>query len=75
MSLGSQVAIHAPQALSYRHLLELDRAGWAWEWLRRNSDFASAYSARTPSYETGKSIVVTADASPPDLMQWGLHFG
>ena len=75
MSLSSQAANHAPQAPSYRHLLELDRAGWAWEWLRRNPDFAPAYSARTPCCENGKSIVVTADASRPDLMQWGLHFG
>jgi len=23
----------------YRHLLDLDRAGWAWEWLRRNPEY------------------------------------
>lgn len=23
----------------YRHLLDLDRAGWAWEWLRRNLEY------------------------------------
>lgn len=77
MLLGSQASIshHALQASSYRHLLELDRAGWAWEWLRRNPDFASAYSARTPVCENGGSIVVCANASRPDLMRWGLHFG
>ena len=75
MSLRSQAANHTPQASSYRHLLELDRAGWAWEWLRRNPNFASAYSARTPLYESGRSIVIAADASRPDLMRWGLHFG
>lgn len=75
MSLGSQAADHARQASSYRHLLELDRAGWAWEWLCRNPDFASAYSARTPRCDEGKSIVVIADASRPDLTRWGLHFG
>ena len=75
MSLGPQAANHAPQASRYRHLLELDRAGWAWEWLCRNPDFASEYSARTPRCENGKSIVLTADASGPNLMRWGLHFG
>src|SRR5437762_8699302 len=24
---------------SYKHFLELDRQGWAWEWLKRNLDF------------------------------------
>lgn len=75
MSLSSQTSNHAPQASSYMHLLELDRAGWAWEWLCRNPNFVSAYSARTPRCENGKSLVVTADASPSDLMRWGLHFG
>ena len=27
---------------NYKHLLELDRAGWAWEWLKRNPDFIAA---------------------------------
>lgn len=27
---------------SYRSLGDLDRAGWAWEWLKRNPDFATA---------------------------------
>jgi hypothetical protein len=77
VSLGSQTSIshHAFQASSYRHLLELDRAGWAWEWLRRNPDFASTYASRTPLCESGRSIVVTANAAPPALLRWGLHFG
>ena len=77
MSLGSQapIANHALLASSYRHLLELDRAGWAWEWLRRNPDFASAYAAQTSFCKEGGSIVVAADGSPPDLIRWGLHFG
>jgi len=24
---------------NYRDLLHLDRAGWAWKWLRRNPDY------------------------------------
>lgn len=27
---------------SYKSLVDLDRAGWAWEWLKRNPDFATA---------------------------------
>ena len=77
MSLGPQASVihQAIQASSYQHLLGLDRAGWAWEWLRRNPDFVSAYGARSPLCEKGGSIVVAADASRPDLMRWGLHFG
>jgi len=26
----------------YKSLIDLDRAGWAWEWLKRNPDFAAA---------------------------------
>ncbi|SMF81737.1 hypothetical protein SAMN06265365_1413 [Tistlia consotensis] len=26
----------------YKSLVDLDRAGWAWEWLKRNPDFATA---------------------------------
>jgi hypothetical protein len=75
VSLGLQIADHALQGSSYRHLLELDRAGWAWEWLRRNPNFVSADSARRPCSEIGKSIVLTSDPSGSDLMRWGLHFG
>lgn len=32
---------------NYRDLLHLDRAGWAWKWLRRNPDYiAQASQAR-----------------------------
>lgn len=27
---------------NYKSLVDLDRAGWAWEWLKRNPDFATA---------------------------------
>ncbi len=32
-------------AEQYRHLLELDRPGWAWEWLRRHT----AYEGEAPA--------------------------
>jgi hypothetical protein len=34
---------------SYRALLDLDRTGWAWEWLKRNPDFVKDADRRSPS--------------------------
>ena len=69
------IAHGACGASSYGHLLELDRAGWAWEWLRRNPSFAAAYSARAFAGEACNSIVVPSDLTRDDLLQWGLHHG
>lgn len=33
---------------SYKSLVDLDRAGWAWEWLKRNPDFSTA-AGRLPN--------------------------
>lgn len=33
---------------SYKSLVDLDRAGWAWEWLKRNPDFSTA-TGRLPN--------------------------
>ena len=34
---------------SYKSLLALDRAGWAWKWLRRNPDYI-ALAAQLPEH-------------------------
>ncbi len=39
---------HDPE--SYKFLVDLDRAGWAWEWLKRNRDFATA-AGRLPQVQ------------------------
>lgn len=75
LGLQAQIADDAYPASSYDHLLELDRAGWAWEWLRRNPDFASACPTRAQLRKTSASIVVPVDALNSDLPRWGLHYG
>ena len=56
------------------HLVELDRAGWAWEWLRRNSEFAKLQAASGPSpLRTG--AVRLDETLERSLLGWGLHYG
>ena len=61
----------------YRHMLDLDRAGWAWEWLRRNPDYADGESEESPKQprQKGRSHF---EASNPILSEkpsrWGLCF-
>lgn len=57
----------------YRHLLDLDRSGWAWEWLRRHT----AYKGEgTP--ERGSAPVSGLDVVPASRLSgshyWGLCF-
>lgn len=75
LGLQGRVADKAHQASSYAYLLELDRAGWAWQWLRRNPDFASACPPSAQLLKTSASIVVPVDALDADLLRWGLHYG
>jgi len=60
----------------YRHLLDLDRAGWAWEWLRRRRDYVGetddensnlALDARSET-ASGRRLKLNPDC------QWGLCF-
>lgn len=63
-------------ASNYGHLLELDRAGWAWEWLRRNPDFASVKLTNEARTSTGRPGVIRLEAaSERTLLRWGLHYG
>ncbi len=60
---------------SYRHLLELDAEGWAWEWLRRNPAYVeAAESTPLPVAEpaSGQPYVVLSSARI--VADWGLHF-
>ncbi len=58
---------------NYKSLLNLDRAGWAWEWLRRNPDYI-ALTARLPKRPrrlgTGLKIIAASDADA--AAGWGL---
>lgn len=78
MSSGLQASIahSASWASNYQHLLELDRAGWAWEWLRRNPDFASPALTTVPRTTTRPLIVIhSKTALECSLLRWGLHYG
>lgn len=61
----------------YKPLLTLDRAGWAWKWLKRNPD----YIARTAQLLTprrlewpGKKMRVITRSDAEEVCDWGLHF-
>jgi len=81
--IGSRADWRDPD--NYKHLLELDRAGWAWEWLKRNSDFLAAFNQLQPNKPASISLRVerqfefplshrvrkTADST---LERWGVLF-
>ena len=71
----AQDDLSASLMASAGHLFELDRAGWAWEWLRRNPDFMSFELIDEPPVEAGHSLVARpAFATEQSLMRWGLHY-
>lgn len=75
MSSGLQVSIAHSASLksNYAHLIELDRAGWAWKWLRCNPSFASQ---RLAMIQTISSMVIQPKvALESSLLRWGIHFG
>jgi len=59
-----------------RHLLELDRTGWAWEWLRRNGDFIAAASEMLQDVD--HSVVPLSPdvfrVEQSTLVRWGVLF-
>jgi hypothetical protein len=62
----------------YRLMLELDRAGWAWEWLRRSQDYEQACGdqpavAERQALDTLSGGVVLRSASTC-LSAWGVCF-
>jgi hypothetical protein len=64
-------------AEQYRHMLDLDRAGWAWEWLRRNPDYAGLRQERPVQY---RGRTAQPASAVPQLtidsaaLRWGLCF-
>lgn len=59
----------------YNALLSLDRAGWAWKWLRRNPDYV-AWTATRPQRPmcVDSDVPVIPAAESDDASFWGLHF-
>jgi hypothetical protein len=73
VSLGAGAGAGATR---YTHLLDLDRAGWAWEWLRRNPDFIALRAVtETSNPAPGALVVEPCDAVERQLLRWGLHYG
>ena len=64
-------------AESYRHLLDLDRAGWAWEWLRRNPDYVRDRRndrARDQDRRAVPYVIGRRPEQSTDPQRWGLCF-
>jgi hypothetical protein len=55
---------------AYRDLLELDRAGWAWEWLRRNPAYVGETALAVPT----APWIIRRDAPFLRGRPWGLCF-
>ena len=73
LSLGR---IEGLQSADYAHLLDLDRAGWAWEWLRRNPEFISQRAEIEPRMAAPRRLVVETDEEwESQFLRWGLHYG
>jgi len=53
----------------YRTLLGIDRAGLAWEWLRRHPAYAACAARHRPA--AGDRDLIRED---PAALPWGLHF-
>lgn len=57
---------------SYRPLLQLDREGWAWEWLRRNPAYRE-YIAAVP-FTRGAGVTPAPVLPSRDGADWGIPF-
>ena len=71
--LGHRAGLHPAD---YAYLRDLDRAGWAWEWLRRNPEFAALRAESGPNITARCALFVGVDeVMERQLLRWGLHYG
>jgi hypothetical protein len=61
----------------YERWLMLDRAGWAWKWLRRNPDYIAlagkhARLVRADRRDARVRVITVSDTE--DASAWGLYF-
>ena len=65
----------AGAANGYTYLRHMDRAGWAWEWLRRNTVYQGMKTGSVvqPVSEYG-SIIRSDEAAERRAAKWGLCF-
>lgn len=64
-------------AEQYRYMVDLDRAGWAWEWLRRSPGYAHGSVDGPPPDRGGKTQLGSGFlhlATDPTALRWGLCF-
>lgn len=61
-----------PGVDDYRVLWNLDRIGWAWQWLRRDANFKEALKSSTYLTGVGRSAI-RRDAMY-ELQPWGIMF-
>ena len=62
---------------NYKHLLKLDRAGWAWIWLRCNPTYrawASQLCSHAQVDQTETRLRVITASAAEEVRDWGLHF-
>lgn len=62
---------------AYRALLQLDRAGWAWEFLRRHPDCGSLLEARAEHRQLRAAPpldLLTLKTEAGAALRWGLRF-
>ena len=72
-SLGHRAGLHPAE---YAYLRDLDRAGWAWEWLRRNPEFAALRAESEPSTTARCALFIGVDeVMERQMLRWGLHYG
>ncbi len=65
------------ESATYKPLLKLDRAGWAWKWLRRNPDYNARMAGRAPNPPLvlpGSGVPVIPATDGDDAADWGLRF-
>lgn len=63
----------------YQSLLSVDRAGWAWEWLRRNERYVAIATALPPLAlcvlrQMPLVTLMTVPGQNGGASPWGLHF-
>jgi hypothetical protein len=62
---------------NYKALLTVDRAGWAWTWLRRNPDYIARMAGRAPTHPLvlpGSGVPILSAADGDDASAWGCTF-
>lgn len=55
-------------------LVDLDHAGWAWEWLRRNPRYRADVALMEPSAARSDGVIALDPTAADRARLWGLHF-